>query len=197
MSKRLEIFNCPRFCNRFKSWRLFCPLFLLFFDTKHCNTLLFPITFRVNTFYVNAWTRDSIFTKVLWWWIRISVLFFLLLSFQSISFSLSFSSPVRSVSKKYECFFFEKHFHSEFLEILHPSSNGVAFSRHVTLPPEIAKLLPRDPKTNLPRLLSEEEWRALGVQQSPGWVHYAVHRPEPHVLLFRRKRTDQTIVQWK
>jgi cyclin-dependent kinase regulatory subunit CKS1 len=61
--------------------------------------------------------------------------------------------------------------------------------RHVTLPPEIAKLLPRDPKTNLPRLLSEEEWRALGVQQSPGWVHYAVHRPEPHVLLFRRKRT--------
>jgi hypothetical protein len=23
------------------------------------------------------------------------------------------------------------------------------------------------------------------VQQSKGWYHYAVHRPEPHVLLFR------------
>jgi magnesium-transporting ATPase (P-type) len=24
------------------------------------------------------------------------------------------------------------------------------------------------------------------VQQSRGWVHYAVHRPEPHIMLFRR-----------
>ena len=24
------------------------------------------------------------------------------------------------------------------------------------------------------------------VQQSRGWEHYAVHRPEPHILLFRR-----------
>ena len=36
------------------------------------------------------------------------------------------------------------------------------------------------------RLLTEPEWRALGVQQSRGWVHYATHRPEPHILLFRR-----------
>ena len=34
------------------------------------------------------------------------------------------------------------------------------------------------------------EWRALGVHQSRGWVHYAVHRPEPHILLMRRPRTD-------
>lgn len=26
----------------------------------------------------------------------------------------------------------------------------------------------------------------LGVQQSPNWVHYMLHNPEPHVLLFRR-----------
>ena len=26
----------------------------------------------------------------------------------------------------------------------------------------------------------------LGVQQSQGWVHYMIHEPEPHVLLFRR-----------
>jgi len=36
------------------------------------------------------------------------------------------------------------------------------------------------------KLLAEEEWRRLGVQQSRGWEHYAVHRPEPHILLFRR-----------
>jgi cyclin-dependent kinase regulatory subunit CKS1 len=62
------------------------------------------------------------------------------------------------------------------------------------------------------RLLTEQEWRHLGVQQSRGWVHYAIHkyaiqtvpsvydlwscspffayctcsRPEPHILLFRR-----------
>jgi len=36
------------------------------------------------------------------------------------------------------------------------------------------------------KLLSEQEWRGIGVQQSRGWVHYAIHRPEPHILLFRR-----------
>ena len=33
---------------------------------------------------------------------------------------------------------------------------------------------------------SEGEWRGIGVQQSRGWMHYALHRPEPHILLFRR-----------
>uniref|UniRef100_J3LJZ4 Cyclin-dependent kinases regulatory subunit n=1 Tax=Oryza brachyantha TaxID=4533 RepID=J3LJZ4_ORYBR len=55
--------------------------------------------------------------------------------------------------------------------------------RHVVLPPEVAKLLPKN------RLLSENEWRAIGVQQSRGWVHYAIHRPEPHIMLFRRPLT--------
>lgn len=52
--------------------------------------------------------------------------------------------------------------------------------RHVILPPSIFKLAPRG------RLLTEAEWRGLGVQQSKGWVHYSLHRPEPHILLFRR-----------
>lgn len=39
--------------------------------------------------------------------------------------------------------------------------------------------------------MTETEWRNLGVQQSPGWVHYMVHAPEPHVLLFRRPLPDQ------
>ncbi|KAH3745057.1 cyclin-dependent kinases regulatory subunit [Pelomyxa schiedti] len=56
--------------------------------------------------------------------------------------------------------------------------------RHVTLPPDIMALIPHD------RLMTEQEWRAVGVQQSLGWVHYLIHKPEPHILLFRRPRTD-------
>uniref|UniRef100_A0A8D2NYH1 Cyclin-dependent kinases regulatory subunit n=1 Tax=Zosterops lateralis melanops TaxID=1220523 RepID=A0A8D2NYH1_ZOSLA len=50
--------------------------------------------------------------------------------------------------------------------------------RHVMLPKDIAKLVPKT------HLLSESEWRNLGVQQSQGWVHYMIHEPEPHILLF-------------
>lgn len=52
--------------------------------------------------------------------------------------------------------------------------------RHVILTKEMAKNLPKN------RTLSETEWRSIGVQQSRGWDHYACHRPEPHILLFRR-----------
>ena len=52
--------------------------------------------------------------------------------------------------------------------------------RHVMLPKEIFKSIPRG------RLLSEREWRSIGVQQSRGWQHYEVHKPEPFILLFRR-----------
>ena len=52
--------------------------------------------------------------------------------------------------------------------------------RHVILPPDLAKMVPRQ------HLMSETEWRNLGVQQSPNWVHYMLHSPEPHLLLFRR-----------
>jgi cyclin-dependent kinase regulatory subunit CKS1 len=34
-------------------------------------------------------------------------------------------------------------------------------------------------------LLMQDEWRNMGVQQSRGWVHYAIHAPEPHIMLFR------------
>ena len=52
--------------------------------------------------------------------------------------------------------------------------------RHVLLPREIYRRIPRG------RLLFEEEWRSLGVQQSRGWVHYEIHKPESFILLFRR-----------
>ena len=38
------------------------------------------------------------------------------------------------------------------------------------LPKELAKTLPKS------RLLTENEWRGIGVQQSRGWQHYALHR---------------------
>ncbi|CAF0847964.1 unnamed protein product [Didymodactylos carnosus] len=52
--------------------------------------------------------------------------------------------------------------------------------RHVILPPEQTQLLSRT------HLLTETEWRNLGVQMSQGWIHYMFHNPEPHILLFRR-----------
>lgn len=53
--------------------------------------------------------------------------------------------------------------------------------RHVILPNHIAVQLPRKA-----RLLTESEWRSIGVRQSLGWIHYELHRPEPHILMFRR-----------
>ncbi|PVV03382.1 hypothetical protein BB560_002137 [Smittium megazygosporum] len=59
--------------------------------------------------------------------------------------------------------------------------------RHVTLPETLRKYLP-----NPIRIMSETEWRGLGIRQSPGWEHYMVHAPEPHVLLFKREKDFQT-----
>jgi cyclin-dependent kinase regulatory subunit CKS1 len=58
--------------------------------------------------------------------------------------------------------------------------------RHVMLPKNVAKLIPRD------KLMNEHEWRSIGVQQSQGWIHYMRHKPEPHILLFRRPRADRS-----
>ncbi|KAJ1728804.1 hypothetical protein LPJ61_003844 [Coemansia biformis] len=65
-------------------------------------------------------------------------------------------------------------------------NDDVSEYRHVSLPGGLRKYLPEPP-----RLMEEKEWRALGVQQSPGWVHYMVHEPEPHVLLFKREKDYQ------
>lgn len=45
--------------------------------------------------------------------------------------------------------------------------------------------LPESPGVS--KLLTEEEWRNIGIQQSEGWEHFMVHRPEKNVLLFRRR----------
>ncbi|XP_075049027.1 cyclin-dependent kinases regulatory subunit 1, partial [Mixophyes fleayi] len=67
---------------------------------------------------------------------------------------------------------------------LHWSDRSLSF-RHVMLPKDIAKMVPKT------HLMSETEWRNLGVQQSQGWVHYMIHEPEPHILLFRRPLPDE------
>ena len=47
----------------------------------------------------------------------------------------------------------------------------VSSPRHVILPKELAELVPKT------HLMTESEWRNLGVQQSPGWIHYLIHAP--------------------
>lgn len=56
--------------------------------------------------------------------------------------------------------------------------------RHVFLPKAIAKEMFKI--TGCKRLLEDNEWRGLGVEQSCGWAHYEIFKREPHILLFRR-----------
>ncbi|XP_014273184.1 cyclin-dependent kinases regulatory subunit 1 [Halyomorpha halys] len=56
--------------------------------------------------------------------------------------------------------------------------------RHVVLPKDMVNLIPKN------RLMTEKEWRSIGVTQSPGWIHYMTHSPEPHILLFKRPISD-------
>ncbi|CAO3620265.1 unnamed protein product [Mucor hiemalis] len=58
--------------------------------------------------------------------------------------------------------------------------------RHVILPKMIARWLP-----HIPKPMEREEWISYGVRQSLNWTHYMVYAPEPHILLFRRVRSDK------
>ena len=60
--------------------------------------------------------------------------------------------------------------------------------KHVILPKEIYMKIPKF------KLLKEEEWRALGIIQTKGWVHYTYFKPEPHILLFRRPLVTNCIL---
>lgn len=63
--------------------------------------------------------------------------------------------------------------------------DGTYEYRHVTLPIEMMRDIYQICDGRL-RLMSECEWRALGVRLPRGWRHYSIHRPEPHILLMRR-----------
>ncbi|XP_023940860.1 cyclin-dependent kinases regulatory subunit-like [Bicyclus anynana] len=53
---------------------------------------------------------------------------------------------------------------------------------HVSVSLSLRRKIPKD------RLMTETEWRFLGVMLPAGWEHYMIHRPEPHILLFRCKK---------
>ncbi|XP_030742781.1 cyclin-dependent kinases regulatory subunit 2-like [Echinops telfairi] len=63
---------------------------------------------------------------------------------------------------------------------LHKYSDQHYVYQYVMLPRKLSKQVPQT------HIMSEEEWRRLGVQQSLGWVRDCViHKPERHILLFR------------
>ncbi|KAI0784392.1 regulatory subunit of cyclin-dependent kinase [Abortiporus biennis] len=83
----------------------------------------------------------------------------------------------------------------EWIEKIHYSerySDDEYEYRHVILPKPLFKMIPKQffnpDNTGTLRLLTENEWRGIGITQSLGWEHYEVHAPEPHVLLFRRRK---------
>lgn len=69
----------------------------------------------------------------------------------------------------------------EFQESIHYStrySDDQYEYRHVILPKNMLKVIPRDyfnEETGTLRILLEEEWRGLGITQSLGWEHYETH----------------------
>lgn len=83
----------------------------------------------------------------------------------------------------------------EFLDMIHYSprySDDSNEYRHVMLPKDMLKVIPQDyfnPETGTLRILLEEEWRGLGITQSLGWMHYETHAPEPHILLFKDRKS--------
>lgn len=56
--------------------------------------------------------------------------------------------------------------------------------KHVVLTEQVTKRLPRS------RLIRPEEYPMLGIQQTPGWIHYFSLPHERHILMFKRPRTD-------
>ncbi|EOB14685.1 Cyclin-dependent kinases regulatory subunit [Nosema bombycis CQ1] len=66
-----------------------------------------------------------------------------------------------------------------------PYENDQYIHRHVFLPKALLKKMPKN------KLLSETEWRRLGVEQSTGWEHFMIHAPEPHILLFRKHKNKK------
>jgi len=71
---------------------------------------------------------------------------------------------------------------NEYIEKIHYSdrySDDEFEYRHVILPKPLFKLIPKsyfnNDESGTLRLLSDSEWRGIGIQQSLGWVHYEIH----------------------
>lgn len=50
------------------------------------------------------------------------------------------------------------------------------YGRHVYLPPDIAPTVP------VTHLMTESEWRNLGIQMSTGWMHYMENSSSEHLV---------------
>lgn len=48
--------------------------------------------------------------------------------------------------------------------------------RHVILPEDMAGLIPKT------HLMTESEWRNLGIQMTTGWVHYMRYAPGEYLV---------------
>jgi hypothetical protein len=65
------------------------------------------------------------------------------------------------------------------------------FCRHVMVPKDIARVVQEKKK-----LMTETEWRKLGVQQSTGWQHYMFHEPGMlHVNEYCSNKGPQSKIQ--
>jgi len=65
--------------------------------------------------------------------------------------------------------------------------------RHVILPEDLAKTLP------VTHLMTETEWRNIGIQMSTGWKHYMRHEPGMYhfvVIVFFTNILAQSYILW-
>ncbi|KAI8912547.1 regulatory subunit of cyclin-dependent kinase [Gorgonomyces haynaldii] len=77
---------------------------------------------------------------------------------------------------------------AEHIENIHYSDrydDGQFEYRHVIMPKEMYNNYV--PSKYKGVLLSDAEWRSLGMCQSPGWIHFLIHDPEPNIFVFRRE----------
>ena len=74
---------------------------------------------------------------------------------------------INKVKKKIFCKDFDLHFHG----VDNHNSTAEVFFRHVIIPRKYVDLIPKT------QLMTETEWRNIGIQQSPGWIHYMFHAP--------------------
>jgi cyclin-dependent kinase regulatory subunit CKS1 len=71
-----------------------------------------------------------------------------------------------------------RNLHAEF-SYSKPYEDDLYRYRHVIVPRPLVPFLPD-------YLMTEQQCIQFSIQQSPGWVHYMMHRPEKYVLLFRK-----------
>ena len=138
-----------------------CTIFMMVFGMTRPRGEL--TTYRVSGGHATIWANPTRLE------FRISLLFIISKRKVCNVFYIYETSPIIWL-----CFTFPQ-FKAKHISLKH--YNGLIiikdcfFHRHVILPPDIAKLVPKT------HLMTETEWRNLGVQQSPGWVHYMVHAP--------------------